>query len=150
MKRGIIMSLAVLAVWGGAGLNYASAQFGTLGQSRGRAGSFTNPSTSTFQGGNFNTYGILRPPFDPSRGTDPFYGMQRLNPDGSLQGQLANQGATNALGGLQTGHGVTFFDYCGYFPSQRSPTFGSSGQGIGSHLNNNNNSPSATIGIIRH
>src|ERR1017187_6662638 len=100
MKRIIITSLAVLAIWGGAGVNFAAAQFGTLGQQR--TGPFTTQQSSTFPGGGFNTYGILRPPFDSSRTNDPLNMLQRLNADGSLQGLLAAQ--TNmSQTGLQTG-----------------------------------------------
>ncbi len=143
MKRTILTSLAVLAAWWGVGLNPAAAQFGTLGQQQ-RTNPFVTPGTSNLQGGNFNTYGILRPPFDASRSGDVFNATQRLNPDGSLQGQLSSQSGANALGGLQTGHSVTFFDYSHYFPM--SPygggagstgsigSQGSQGFGTGSHI----------------
>lgn len=139
MKRTVITSLAVLAVWCGVGTSFAAAQFGTLGQQQ-QGNPFINPSMNMYQGG-FNTYGILRGPFDPSRATDPFFATQRLNADGSLQGLLANQNNANALGGLQTGHSVTFLDYAHYFP-MNVPTMSSTGaisntgQGFGSHSQN--------------
>ena len=143
MKRGIITSLAALALWGCVGLSQASAQFGTLGQSSGRGNPFSTQGMPFGQGGNFNTYGILRAPFDTSRPGDPFFGMPRLNPDGSLQGQFDAQGA-NALGGLQTGHSVTFFDYSNYYPAlpygtgmgTGSAGLGSQGQGQGGGMGN--------------
>ena len=119
MKRAIYTSLAVLALWCSVGVNFASAQFGTLGQQRNTPG-----------GGGFNPYGILRPPFDTSRPGDPLLTLQRMNADGSLQGLLAAQTNLNAQVGLQTGHSVTWLDYQHYFPNS-VPT-GSAGGSIGS------------------
>ena len=137
MKRKVYLTVTILALWGAVGVNFASAQFGTLGAQQ-RMFPSTNPSTTFGQGNmvnNFNTYGILRAPFDPSRANDPLFNAQRLNPDGSLQGQLGNQGTVNALGGLQTGHSVTFFDYSQYFPTTpfggSSGSLGSQSQGYG-------------------
>ena len=145
MKRAILTSLAVLTVWCGIGTNFAAAQFGTLGQQP-RINPFVNPGVNNWQGGNFS-YGILRPPFDPAQVNNPFYATQRLNPDGSLQGQLGNQGTMNALGGLQTGHTVTFFDYDRFFPlNVPTGSTGSLGSQTQGGFSGHGNQPSGLIG----
>src|SRR5437660_1148548 len=108
MKRGIFTSLAVLTLWG-AGANFAAAQvqqyWGPLGQS----------------------------PF-PQRSVRPIdrnilqwqQNMARVNPDGSLQGQID---PNNPIVGLQTGHAATFFNYSHYYPA--NPPGGSGLAGTG-------------------
>ena len=115
MKRGIFTSLALLALWG-TGVNFASAQFGGLGQAPIRPRPTVSPFIDLGQGGANAFYGIIKPQIDANRSIyDLQRGLQTLNPDGSLKGQL-NAGSTNALGGLQTGHSVTFMNTSHYFP----------------------------------
>ena len=138
MKREIIKSLAILTLWGNVGLNFAAAQFGTLGQAPPRPRPTVSPfinlrggaGTIVGQGAASSYYGIIRPQFDANRSiADLQQGINRLNPDGSLRGQLDSQGAVNALGGLETGHAATFFNYSHYYPLV--PPGGSSAGGTG-------------------
>jgi hypothetical protein len=136
MKRAIIMSLGALALWGGVGVNFAAAQFGTLGQQP-RFNPFINPPINT--PGGFSTYGVLQRPFDPARPNDPVTLLQRLNAEGTLQALITNQ--TTAQTGLTTGHSVTFLDYGGYFPLNPNASTGNyggiitAGQNFGSFNN---------------
>jgi hypothetical protein len=117
MKRGIISSLAVLALWGSVGLNFASAQFGGLGQAPPRVRPAISPYINMGTGGAEAYYGIVRPQMNTNQSlTDLQQGVNRLNPDGSLKGQLNAQNTPGALGGLQTGHAASFFNYGRYFP----------------------------------
>jgi hypothetical protein len=110
MKRAILTSLAALALWGSVGVNFASAQFGTLGQQY-RPNPFINPTTPG--SGYGYTYGVLQAPYDPSR-VDPILTLQRLNAEGALQSLLNKE--TGSQTGPITGHSVTFLDYSRYFP----------------------------------
>ena len=126
MKRIMFASVAVLILWGG-GLNFASAQFGTLGQAPVRPRPTVSPFINLGQGGAGAFYGIIKPQMDASRSiTDLQQGINRLNPDGSLKGQLDAQNSANALGGLQTGHSATFFNYGHYYPTATGSTGGAS------------------------
>ena len=117
MKRTIMASLAVLALWGSVELNFARAQFGTLGQAPPRTRPTVSPFINLGQGGAGAFYGIIKPQLDANRSiNDLQQGIHRLNPDGSLKGQLDGQNSANALGGLQTGHSATFFNYGHYYP----------------------------------
>ena len=116
MRRSIVTSLTVLALWGSIGLNFATAQFGSLGQAPPRTRPTVSPFINLGQGGAGAFYGIIKPQLDANRSiNDLQQGLQRLNPDGSLQGQL-NQGHINAQTGLQTGHAASFFNYSHYYP----------------------------------
>ena len=127
MKRIMFASVAVLTLWGGGGLNFASAQFGTLGQAPVRPRPTVSPFINLGQGGAGAFYGIIKPQMDASRSiTDLQQGINRLNPDGSLKGQLDAQNSANALGGLQTGHSATFFNYGHYYPTATGSTGGAS------------------------
>jgi hypothetical protein len=144
MKRGMITSLAVLALWGSVGLNFADAQFGTLGQAPPRPRPTVSPFINLRQGGAgvnlgqgaaSSYYGIIRPQVDANRSiADLQQGINRLNPDGSLRGQLDSQGAVNALGGLETGHAATFFNYSHYYPLVPPGGNSASGTGFGAGL----------------
>jgi hypothetical protein len=143
MKRGIIKSLAALTLWGSVGLNFAAAQFGTLGQAPPRPRPTVSPfinlrggaGTIVGQGSASSYYGIIRPQLDANRSiADLQQGINRLNPDGSLRGQLDSQGAVNALGGLETGHAATFFNYSHYYPLVPPGGSGGSGTGFGAGL----------------
>jgi hypothetical protein len=120
------MSLAVLAVWCGAGLNQASAQFGTLGQPPARRPAIS-PYINLGEGGNaFNYYGLVKPQIDANKAlTDLQQNMLLLNPDGSAKGPLAAQNPAAAMTGLQTGHPATFFNYGHYYP--QNPYQGTTG-----------------------
>ena len=119
MKRGIITSLAVAFAWWGVGTDFARAQFGGLGQPPLRSHPAVSPyiNMGAGAGSALNYYGIVRPQTDANRS---IYDLQstvnRLNPDGSLQGQLDQQKAA-AQTGLQTGHSAGFFNYGHYYPS---------------------------------
>jgi hypothetical protein len=131
MKRIAFTSLAVLALWG-SGLNFASAQFGGLGQAPPRQRPTVSPFINMGQGANAY-YGIIKPQIDANRSVAELQNsIQRLNPDGSLQGQLT-QGVTG-LGGLQTGHSVTFLNTGNYFPASPGGTGASSITGFGAGL----------------
>ena len=145
MKRGII-TLTALALWSSVGLNFASAQFGgTLGQAPPRSRPAVSPFINLGPGGAGAFYGIIKPQLDANRSiNDLQQGVMRLNPDGSLKGQL-DQGTTTGLGGLQTGHPASFFNYGHYFPvngpgSATNATGASFGSGLGGY------SPGLTTG----
>jgi hypothetical protein len=133
MKRIIFASLAALTVW----CSVANAQFNTLGQAPPRIRPTVSPFVNLGQGGGASAYyGIVRPQIDANRSIhDLQQGMSHLNPDGSLRGPFDQQG-TNALGGLQTGHAVTYFNTGHYFPMTPGTT-GSSGlsSGLGGGIN---------------
>lgn len=120
MKKAII-TLAVFATWWGAGVNFASAQFGVLGQPPPR----TRPTVSPFinlRGGAMSYYGIIRPQTDASRSI-----QQLQNAVGSIGADgmpltADQQGPTNVLGGLQTGHTTTYFNYGHYYPTTPTQT----------------------------
>jgi len=125
MKRGMITSLAVVLAWWGAGANLASAQFGTLGQPPARPRPTVSPYVNLGGGssGAINYYGLIRPQTDTNRSIMDLQNVvTRMNPDGSLQGQLDQTNPVNAMGGLQTGHSSTFFNYGRYYPL--TPTSG--------------------------
>ena len=131
MKRMVITSLAALVIMGGVGLNFAGAQFGGLGQPPPRSRPTVSPLINQGAGGinAFNYYGIIKPQFDTNRSINQLQqGLQLLNPDGSLQGALS-QGQPNALGGMQTGHSATFFNYSHYYPMGGTSTGSTSGVG---------------------
>ena len=112
MKRIIFASLAVLTL----GSGIASAQFNTIGQPPARAADRQPVCEPGPRWGRSAYYGIIRPQVDASRSImDLQQGLHRLNPDGSPRGQLDQQG-TGGLGGLQTGHAVTFFNTGNYYP----------------------------------
>jgi len=125
MQNRIVMTLAVLAVWCGAGLNQASAQFGTLGQPPARRPA-VSPYINLGEGGNaFNYYGLVQPQMAATKAlTDLQQNMLLLNPDGSAKGPLTPQNQA-AIVGLQTGHAATFFNYGHYYP--QNPYQGNSG-----------------------
>src|SRR5438552_3659922 len=116
MKRGII-TLTALALWSSVGLNFASAQFGgTLGQAPPRSRPAVSPFINLGPGGAGAFYGIIKPQLDANRSiNDLQQGVMRLNPDGSLKGQLDQATGTTTIG-LQTGHSASFFNYGHYFP----------------------------------
>ncbi len=126
MQRKIVMTLAVLAIWCGAGLNPASAQFGGLGQPPVRRPAIS-PYINLGEGGNaFNYYGLVKPQIDANRAlTDLQQNMLLLNPDGSAKGPLATANPAAAMTGLQTGHAATFFNYGHYYP--QNPYQGTTG-----------------------
>lgn len=126
MQRSLVLMLAVLALWCGAGLNQARAQFGTLGQPPARRPAIS-PYINLGEGGNaFNYYGLVKPQIDANRAlTDLQQNMLLLNPDGSAKGPLAQQNQAAALSGLQTGHPATFFNYGHYYP--QNPYQGTTG-----------------------
>jgi hypothetical protein len=126
MQRKIVMTLAVLAAWYGAGLNQASAQFGTLGQPPTRSPAIS-PYINLGEGGNaFNYYGLVKPQIDANKAlTSLQQSMLLLNPDGSAKGPLAQSSQAAALTGLQTGHPATFFNYGHYYP--QNPYQGTTG-----------------------
>ncbi|MBI2806200.1 MAG: hypothetical protein HYX68_14560 [Planctomycetes bacterium] len=121
MKRTLIASLAVLALWG-LGQQSARAQF-ILGQAPPRVRPTVSPAINMGAGGAFSYYGYIKPQMDSTRSIlNLQQTLNRLNPDGSLQGQLngaqlqQQQQQNNGLGGLQTGNPATFFNYSHYFP----------------------------------
>ncbi len=117
MKRAFLTASAVLLAWCGIGLNFASAQFGTLGQPpvrRPAVSPYINLGTGG--GGALSYYGIIRPQMDANRSIMDLQNVvNRMNPDGSLQGQLDQQSQTGQTG-LQTGHSAGFFNYGNYYP----------------------------------
>jgi hypothetical protein len=147
MKRGIFTSLALLALWG-TGLNFASAQFGGLGQAPPRVRPTVSPFINLGQGGAGAFYGIIKPQLDANRSiNDLQQGLNRLNPDGSLRGQI-DAGSVNALGGLQTGHSATFMNYSHYFPLVPPGGSGTAGNlGIGTGLGGYNPSLGGGFGL---
>lgn len=123
MKRGIYLAAAVLVLWGGAGVNDASAQF-------------RSPFGRMGQGG-IQPYGVIRTPTEANQIAVDQRIVTGLNPDGSLKVPLATQTDTGGLGGLQTGHPVSFFDYGGYFPlTPPGRTGAGSTTGFGSGVSN--------------
>ena len=116
MKRCIITAIAVVAGWS-ASLETASAQFGTLGQAPIRPRQLNSINANTY-------YGILRSQQDPFVSNQQL--QSRLNPDGSLRGATSGQDTANPLGGLQTGHSASFFNYGHYFPP--TPPMGTGAQ----------------------
>ena len=157
MQRSIAVGLTVLAVWCGAGLNYAGAQFGTLGQPPARPRPTVSPYVNLGEGGNaFNYYGLVKPETDAYKSIQQLQqGAQLLNPDGSAKGPLQpNQ--VNALGGLQTGHAVTFFNYGHYYPqnpyagtagtANLPPGTGLGGYGVGANVGGLAN-PNTPVGV---
>lgn len=129
MKRGIITPLIVLAAWFGIDGNFASAQFGTLGQPPAKPRPAVSPYINQGAGGGINAfsyYGIIKPQTEANRSINEL--QQRINLDGSLRSPLEAGNAPNALGGLQTGHAATFFSYGNYFP-MTPPMGGGSGLG---------------------
>jgi hypothetical protein len=137
MTRSIAASFAVLLALS----TLAHAQFGTLGQAPSRPRPTVSPliTQGTGNGLNaFNYYGIIKPQFETNRSISQIQsGMQILNQDGSLQGALT-QSQPNPLGGMQTGHPVTFFNHSHYFPIPVGAGIGSSGSvttpGFGTNL----------------
>jgi len=118
MKRITISALAVLALWGSVGLNFASAQFGGLGQAPPRIRPSVSPYINMGTGGAGAYYGIVRPQMNTNQSlTDLQQGVLRLNPDGSLKGQLDLLNPIAAQTGLQTGHAVSFLNTGHYFPN---------------------------------
>jgi hypothetical protein len=119
MKRGIITSLAMLALWGGVGQKFAAAQFGTLGQAPPRVRPTISPFINMGAGGASTYYGIVRPQMDANRSIAGLQqGLNLLNADGSLKGQISSQTGANSVSSLQTGHQVAFFNYSHYFPAR--------------------------------
>jgi hypothetical protein len=120
MHRSIV-SLALLLVMS----SVASAQFGTLGQAPQRPRPTVSPYINQGVGGGlnaFNYYGIIKPQFETNRSINQLQtGVQLLNADGSLKGALS-QSQPNALGGMQTGHPATYFNYSHYFPMSYGST----------------------------
>ena len=136
MKRGIVTAL-LLAGWLSVGVNFASAQFGTLGQSPARPRPTVSPYINQGAGGinAYNYYGIIKPQFEANR---QFNELQRsLNPDGSLRSPLQQASdQPQSQTGLQTGHPATYFNYGHYFPLSPpigggSSLGGTSGFGLG-------------------
>jgi hypothetical protein len=114
MKQRILTSLAVLAVWCAAGVPFASAQF-IIGQPPGRI----RPSVSPYVnlgGGAMSYYGIIRPQLDQARSISQLQStVSRISPDGTIMPvDPLNPNASQP--GLQTGHGVTYFNYGTYYP----------------------------------
>lgn len=103
MKRCIITAIAVVAGWS-ASLETASAQFGSLGQAPIRPRQLNSVNANTY-------YGILRMQQGSTQQSTP-----QLNPDGSLRSPMAPKDGEKGLGGLQTGHSASFFNYGNYFP----------------------------------
>src|SRR6516162_9074147 len=135
MKRGMITLLAVLALWSSAGLNFAAGQFGTLGQAPPRPRPTVSPFINLGPRDPLAYYGIVRPQLDANRSIGELQqDINRLNPDGSLRGQIDSPAAVNALGGLQTGHAATFFNYSHYYPLVPQGGTGVSGTGFGAGL----------------
>src|SRR5205814_1091595 len=78
-------------------------------------------------------YGIVRPQMEANRSIGALQqGFSNLLADGTnLPGQTP-QNTVNALGGLQTGHTTTFFNYGRYYPlSYGSPGAAGTGGGFG-------------------
>jgi hypothetical protein len=118
MKRRILTSLAVLAVWWGAGVSMASAQY-IIGQPPARI----RPSVSPYVnlgGGAMSYYGVVRPQLDQARSISQLQStVSRITTDGTIVPvDPLNPNAPQP--GLQTGHGVTYFNYGTYYPL--SPT----------------------------
>jgi len=139
MKQSII-SLAALLIT----CSVASAQFGTLGQAPQRPRPTVSPYVNLGIGGGLNAssyYGIIRPQIETNRSINQLQtGMQLLNADGSLKGAL-DQTQPNALGGMQTGHPATFFNYGHYFPMSAGSTSTGTGttSGFGTGVGAGNN-----------
>jgi hypothetical protein len=146
MKRIIITSLAVLLGWG-VSVNFASAQFGTLGQPPVRPRPTVSPYIDLGVGGAMGYYGLIRPQTDATRSIQELQNVvTRLNPDGSLAGQQDLLNPLNVAPGLQTGHSSTFFNYSHYYPQGGLPGAGTSGLGgVGSNIGGYN--PGVTGGI---
>ena len=148
MQRKIVMTLAVLAIWCGAGLNPASAQFGTLGQPPAR-GPAISPYINLEGGNAFNYYGLVKPQVDANKA---IAGLQQnmllLNPDGSAKGPLTPQNQA-ALVGLQTGHAATFFNYGHYYPQNpyQGTTGGLAAGNLANGLGGYGINPGATPGV---
>jgi hypothetical protein len=126
----LIRTLAVLLAMS----SVAHAQFGTLGQPPARSRPTVSPFINQGVGGGinaFNYYGIIKPQFDTARSINQLQtGVQVLNADGSLKGAIS-QAQPNALGGMQTGHPATYFNYSHYFPMSMG-TVGIGGAGTAS------------------
>ncbi len=143
MKRAFITSLAVLALWG-VGVNFASAQFGTLGQPPIRPRPTVSPFIDLGMGGGaMGYYGLIQPQTNATRSIQELQSaVMRLNPDGSLAGQQDLLNPLNVSPALQTGHPSTYFNYSHYYPQGTTPGAGASnlqGQGLGSNMGGYNN-----------
>jgi hypothetical protein len=118
MRRNIIAPLSVLLLWGLLGSGTASAQFGTLGQPPFRPRPTVSPFVNLGTGGGaMSYYGIVRPQTATNQSIMNLQNaVGRINADGTQAGQTDQQGQYNALGGLTTGHRVTYFNYSHYYP----------------------------------
>jgi hypothetical protein len=136
MKRSIAAHLAVLLLMSSAGANFASAQFGTLGQPPARSRPTVSPYINQGVGGGinaFNYYGIIKPQIDTNRSISQLQtNVQLLNADGSLKGALSQGQQPNALNTSQTGHPATYFNYSHYFPMSYGSRGTTGTTGIGS------------------
>jgi hypothetical protein len=173
MKRGIVTSLAVLLAWS-CGSNFASAQFGSLGQQPLRPRPTVSPYINLGAGvGALSYYGLVRPQVDTTRQLMSLQNtLTQMNPDGSLRSSLdQQQSQTGSPGtGLQTGHAATYFNYSHYYPlsgmgSQGGPSFlsgmgglnpgvgggafGTGGIGGGAFGGSRTGGPSIVIGVGR-
>ncbi len=127
MRRGIVTSLATLALWWGVGISPAAAQF-NLGQPPSRVRPTVNPAINIGAGGAFSYFGYIKPQADATRNILALQQtLGRMNPDGTLQGQLDQGKVNGAVVGLQTGHPATFFNTSRYYPN--TPPMGVVGLG---------------------
>ncbi len=139
MKRPLFAIGAACIAWYGIGENIACAQFsGQLGQYSApqvRKRSPVSPYINLMNPGGataIDYYGIVRPQMDAQRSINNL--QQGLSNLGDLNQPAAiQQTSANALGGMQTGHSATYFNYQNYFPNAPGTTGGSStGAGFGS------------------
>jgi hypothetical protein len=117
MRHMIVATIAGLAVWSSVGVNFASAQFGVLGQPPFRPRPTVSPFVNLGSGGGaMSYYGIIRPQTDQARSIMNLQSaVTNLNPTGSLVGQVdPSKDGQPIL--LQTGHSVTYFNYSHYYP----------------------------------
>lgn len=148
MTRTIITSVAVLAAWWGSGANFAAAQFGptqfgTFGQAPARVRPTVSPFVNLRGGGATNYYGIIRPQTDAARSI-----AQLQNQMGAVSADMSAlptdpQNQASGLGGLQTGHSVTYFNYGHYYPVV--PT--GAGASLGSSAGYNPNAGAGIFGL---
>jgi hypothetical protein len=129
MKRRLLVALLALFACEGLCENYASAQTWQLGQygpPTVRTRSAVSPYVTLGQGGGaYDYYGVVRPQVDASHSIGQLqYGLNQLTTaDGLLNpNAVLPQNPANALGGMQTGHAATYFNYGHYFPATPNGT----------------------------
>jgi hypothetical protein len=120
MKRRMLVALAALAAWWGAGSEIANAQLGAYPRQN-PISPYQNLGLPGSPG--INYYGLVRPEIDANRAIGNLQqGLAQLNVDGSITVMNPSQAA--ALTTLQTGHPTMINNYQRFFPLSYGQTTG--------------------------